>query len=97
MMMIIYKQFHKTTKIEIYLGATYNADCQAGTLIKFLKRVHTICFERDNGGLLFGPYKQVVVVKTMKNYSNNQPHDPHGFKEEVRIKYNSLKDGCYHC
>ena len=27
----------------------------------------------------------------MNNYSNNKPHDPHGFKEEVKIKYNAVK------
>ena len=27
----------------------------------------------------------------MNNYSNNKPHDPHGFKEEVKIKYNTVK------
>ena len=27
----------------------------------------------------------------MNNYSNNKPHDPHGFKEEVKIKYDAAK------
>ena len=27
----------------------------------------------------------------MNNYSNNKPHDPHGFKEEVKIKYDAVK------
>ena len=27
----------------------------------------------------------------MNNYSNNKPHDPHGFKEEVKIKYDVVK------
>ena len=27
----------------------------------------------------------------MNNYSNNKLHDPHGFKEEVKIKYNAVK------
>ena len=27
----------------------------------------------------------------MHNYSKNKPHDPHGFKEEVKIKYNAVK------
>ena len=37
------------------------------------------------------PYKQVIAVKLMNNYSNNKPHDPHGFKEEVKIKYDVVK------
>ena len=27
----------------------------------------------------------------MNNFSNNKHHDPHGFKEEIKIKYDSLK------
>ena len=79
------------TKTEIDLWANYNADRQAGNLIEFLKQVRTICFESNGVGLSFGPYKQVVAVKSMNNYSNNKPHDPHGFKEEVKIKYDAVK------
>ena len=38
-----------------------------------------------------GLNKQAVVVKLMINYSNNKPYDPHGFKEEVKIKYDAVK------
>ena len=27
----------------------------------------------------------------INNYSNNKPHSPHGFKEEIKIKYNAIK------
>ena len=27
----------------------------------------------------------------MNNYTNNEPYDPHGFKEQVRIKYETTK------
>ena len=27
----------------------------------------------------------------MKNFNNNKPHDPHGFKKEVKIKYDAGK------
>ena len=27
----------------------------------------------------------------MNNYSNNKPHDPHGFRGEVKIKYDAVK------
>ena len=85
-MTIIFGQCDKTTKTEIVLGANYNTDCQAGNLIKFLNQVCTVCFRSDDRGLSFGPYKQVVAVKTMDNCSNNKPHDPHDFKEEVKIR-----------
>ena len=69
---------------EIALGATYKVDCQEGNIIEFLKQVHTVCFESDDGGLSFGPHKQVVAVESMNNYRNNKPHDSHGFKKEVK-------------
>ena len=28
----------------------------------------------------------------MNNYSNNKPHDSCGFKEEVKIKYGTVKE-----
>ena len=79
----MFRQCNKATKTEITLGANYNVDCQAGRLIKFLNQLHIVCFESNNGGLSYGPYKQVIVMKLMDNYSNNKPHDPHGFKVEV--------------
>ena len=30
-------------------------------------------------------------IKSINNYSNNKPHDPNGFKEEVKIKYDVIK------
>ena len=87
LMTIIFGQYDKATKTKIALGATYNANRQAGNLIKFFKQVHIVCFGNNNRGLSFGPYKQVVAVKLMNNYSNNKPHDAHGFKKEVKIKY----------
>ena len=37
LMTIIYGQCDKAAKIEIALGANYNADCQTGNLIESLK------------------------------------------------------------
>ena len=30
-------------------------------------------------------------MKLIKNYSNNKPHNPQGFKEQVKIKYDTIK------
>ena len=87
----LFRQCDKETKIEIALGGNYNADCQAGNLIKFLNRLRIVCFISNNGGLSFGTFKYVVAVKLMNNYSNNKPHGPHGFKEKFKIKYNTIK------
>ena len=66
-------------------------DRQAGNLIKFIKQLRTVCFGVDDGGLSYEPYKQVVAVKSMNNYTNNEPHDPHGFKDQIKIKYEATK------
>ena len=84
---ILFRQYDEATKTKIALGATYAADCQVKRLIVFIKRLRTVYFGSDDGGLSYGPYKQVIAIKLMNNYTNNEPHDPHGFKEQVKIKY----------
>ena len=36
-------------------------------------------------------YKQVVAIKSLNTYTNNKPQDPHGYKEQVKIKYKFTK------
>ena len=48
-------------------------------------------FGSDNSSLSYGPHKQVIVVKFTDNYKSNTLHESHGFKEEVKIKYGSVK------
>ena len=69
----------------------YLVDCQTGSLIEFLNRLHTFHFCGDDGGLSYAPYKQVMAVKLLNNFSNSKLHDTHGFKKEVKIKNNSIK------
>ena len=89
--MIIFGQCDEATKTKIALRATYIVDRQAENFIKFIKQLHTVCFGGDDGGLSYGPYEQVVAVKSMNNYINNEPYDPHGFKEQVKIKFKATK------
>ena len=88
---ILFGQCDEVTKTEITLRATYAADRQAGSLIAFIERLRTVYFGSDDGGLSYRPYKQVVAIKLMNNYNNNEPNDPHGFKEQVKIKYEATK------
>ena len=53
--------------------------------------MHTVYFSSDNSGLSYGPYKQVVAIKSMNNYTNNEPHNTRGFKDQVNIKYEATK------
>ena len=88
---ILFGQCDEATKTEIALGTNYAADRQAGRLIAFIKQMRIVCFGSDDGGLSYGPYKQVVATKSMNNYTNNEPYNPHGFKEQVKIKYEATK------
>ena len=36
-------------------------------------------------------HKQVVAIKSLNTYTNNNPQDHHGFKEQVKIKYEATK------
>ena len=36
------------------------------------------------------PYKVVVVVKSLHNFTIPRANDPHGFKEEVKLKFNAI-------
>mmetsp|Transcript_68202 Transcript_68202/g.76353 ORF Transcript_68202/g.76353 Transcript_68202/m.76353 type:complete len:88 (-) Transcript_68202:3-266(-) len=76
---------------KIALGTNYAADRQSGRLIELFNQLHTLCFCSNDDGLSCAPCKQVVAVKSLNNYSNNKPHDSHGFKEEVKIKYDAVK------
>ena len=83
LMTIIFRKCKDATRTEIALGANYNTDCENGELINFLTRLQILFYGSDNRGLSFKPYKNVVVVKSLKNFSNSKPNDPHGFKEEL--------------
>ena len=88
---IICGQCDEATKTKIALGTTYAADRQAGLLVEFLNRLRTVRFGSDDGGLSYSPYKQVIAVKSMNNYTYNEPYDPYNFKEQVKIKYEATK------
>ena len=86
LMTVIYGQCNNVARTKITLQETYEADCQAANIINFLKRLCTVCYKSDDGGLFFKRYKQVISVKLLNNFSNNKLNNPHGFKEEIKIK-----------
>ena len=88
---ILYGQCDEANQTEIALGDNYVEDRDEGRLLAFIERLHTICFGGDNGGLSYSPYKQVVTIKSLNTYTNNEVHDPNGFKEQVKIKYEATK------
>ena len=72
---------------KLALGTNYSADCNAGNLVNFLQRLKAISYESNDGGLSHKPYKIAIAVKSLHNYSNLKSNNPHGFKEELQIKY----------
>ena len=74
-----------------YSWSNLRSGRQAGRLIEFLNRLHTVCYGGDDSCLSCTPYKQDVVVNLLNNFSNRKPHNTHEFKEEVKIKYDSVK------
>ena len=53
--------------------------------------MRTVCFGNDDGGLSYGLYKQVIAIKSLDTYTNNEPQDLHGYKEQAKIKYEVTK------
>ena len=45
----------------------------------------------DDGSLSYESYYKVEAVKLINNFSNNKLYNPHGYKEEVKVKYNFVK------
>ena len=75
---------------DLVLGTTYPVDCDNGNVVKFLDKIKLICYESDDdGGLSHKPYNIAVAVKSLHNYTNPKPDDPHGLKEELKVKYDA--------
>ena len=60
-------------------------------LVVFIEQMFTVCFDGDDSGLSYGPYKQVVAIKLLNTYTNNEPQNPHGYTEHVKMKYEATK------
>ena len=66
-----------------------NIDCDNRNIINFLNRLKVICYESNDGGLFHKPYKISFAVKSLHNYTNPKPDNPHEFKEELKFKYDA--------
>ena len=72
---ILFRQCDEATHTKISLGATYTEDRDAERLLPFIQRMSTVCFGGEDGVLSYGPYKQVVAIKSLNTYTNNNPRD----------------------
>ena len=71
----------KQPRPKFIFRVNYTEQRDAGRILAFIERLRSICFGGDDGGLLYGPYKQVVAIKLLNTYTNKDPNDPHSFKE----------------
>ena len=80
LMTIIYGQCDDATRTEIALGDDYEIIRNDAELIRFLAIVQKVCYGSDDRGLSFKPYKNVMAVKSLNNFTNAKPNNLHGFK-----------------
>ena len=88
---ILFGQCDEATQTEIALGDNYTENRNEGRLLDFIERLRAICFGGNDSGLSYAPYKQVVAIKSLNTYTNNEPNDPHVFKEQVKIKFEATR------
>ena len=89
-MTIIYRQCNDATRTKIALGDDYVIICTDAELIRFLALVRKVCYRSKDRGLSFKTFKITVAIKLLNNFTNANPRDPHGFKEELKIKYEAV-------
>ena len=65
-MTIIFEQYDDATRTKIALDRSYEADHEAGKLIKLLLRVHKVYNGSNNGGLLFGAYVAEIAKHNLR-------------------------------
>ena len=87
---IIFGQCNDATRTKSALSTNYETNCDAGNLINFLTRLQTVCYESNDPGLSYKPYKMDVAMKSLPNFSNSKPNDPYAFKEELKIKFGAV-------
>ena len=88
---ILFGQCDEVTQTKIALEDNYTEDRDEGRLLAFIERLRAICFGGNDSGLSYAPYKKVVAIKSLNTYTNNNITDPHGFKEQAKIKYEATK------
>ena len=76
------------TSTELTLGITYEANHHTGNRVNSLEQVQFICYQNNDGGLLYTPYnyKGVIATKLLLNFANPRPKDPCKYKGKLRIK-----------
>ena len=69
-MTLVCGQCDKVMLSELALGTTNEADHNAGNFVNFLCQLQVICFQNNDGGLSYTPYKGVITLKSLHDFTN---------------------------
>ena len=71
------------------LKTKYKENLNGGNLVCFLDQLRVVFYQNNDGGLSYQPYKTVVAIKLLHNFTAFKLEDPHGCKEELKVKNNA--------
>ena len=91
---MIWGQLDDDTQAQMELVASYAKARKDGDIVAFLKLLRDICNGSDDGGLSYSPFKVIVALKGLCNYTNSDVRNPHVYKKELRTKYHATKAIC---
>jgi len=93
-MAMIWGQLDDDTQAQMILVASYAQARKDGDIVTFLESLRDICNGSDDGGLSYQPFKAVVAMKGVCNFTNPDVSNPHLYKKELKIKYDAMKAIC---
>jgi len=91
---MIWGQLDDDTQAQMILVASYAQARKDGDIVTFLELLRDICNGSDDGGLSYQPFKVIVAIKGVCNFTNPDVSNPHLYKKELKIKYDAMKAIC---
>ena len=88
-MTLVCRYCNETILTKLALRTTYEINRNDGNLVNFLDRLGFVCYQSNDSGLSYTPYKGIIEVKLSFNFTNPRPEDPHGYKEELKVKHSA--------
>ena len=74
---MIWGQLDDDTQAQMILVASYAQARKDGDIVTFLESLRDICNGSDDGGLSYQPFKVVVAIKAVCNFTNPDVSNPH--------------------
>ena len=76
-MTLVYGQCDKVTLTKLALGTMYKADRNVGNFANFLDQLQVVCYQINDSGLSYTPYKGVITIKSLHYFINPRLKGPH--------------------